>query len=147
MSAKRAPTERELDIWKLTFRLHRNDKIVFLKLLRDEKLTFQWFVDACMDAYMRADPGIMKVVKDWQELKEVPPEHQGLYTLSHRERKALLDELETTSREQDIPANREEPDGIAEPQAEEGGAQEAVRPPVEAEDGAEVSGRRVWRGQ
>lgn len=77
----------------ITFRMHPNDKLLLMKLLSDENLTYQSFADACMQAYLRADPSIMKVVKDWRMLNEIPKDLQAIYTLSHRERAKILDDI------------------------------------------------------
>lgn len=77
----------------ITFRLHRNDKALLTKLLSDEKLSYQSFADACAQAYLRGDPAIIKVIKDWRTLNEIPKDLQDRYTLSHRERAKILDDI------------------------------------------------------
>lgn len=72
-----------------------NDKALFMKLLEDSNLTFQSFSEACMQAFLRGDPSIMKVIKDWRVLNTIPKENLERYTLSHRERAEIMKELET----------------------------------------------------
>lgn len=86
--------EKDLNIKQVPFRIHNNDYILLKKLLSDEDLRFQHLVDACVQAYMRGDPHVMKVVKDYVEQSHIPKEHKDQYTLSQRERSKLLDELE-----------------------------------------------------
>lgn len=88
-----------------------------MKLLRDEGIGFQTFVDACMQAFMRADPSIMNVINDWKQLSEVPKEYQDLYTLSHRERMAIQQELDKIKTEGDIDPRKEADDKEASEEA------------------------------
>jgi hypothetical protein len=94
--------ERLKNIRQIPFRLHMNDKILFMKLLSDADLTYQSFSQACMEAFLRADPAVMKVIKDWRDLSTVPKDHLERYTLSHRERDAIQKELEQMGGEQDV---------------------------------------------
>lgn len=91
--AKEHLTEKERNIQQVPFRLHMNDHKLLKKLLGDDSLTFQGFVDICVQAYLKGDPTFLKMVKQWKELNTVPKEVQDRYTLSQRERQALLDEI------------------------------------------------------
>jgi hypothetical protein len=104
-------TEKERNIQKINFRLHTNDKLLFTKYLEDANLTYQAFMDACMQAFLRGDPAIMKVIKDWRVLNEIPKEHLERYTLSHRERAEIAKELEQIESEQDIDPRRQKSEG------------------------------------
>lgn len=95
-------TESQKNIRQIPFRIHANDKVLFMKLLSDGDMTFQSFSQACMEAFLRADPAILKVIKDWRDLSTVPKDYQKLYTLSHRERDAIQKELEGMGGVQDI---------------------------------------------
>lgn len=77
----------------ITFRLHRNDKMLMMKLLSDDKLNYQKFANYCMQAYLNGDPSILKVLKDWKMMDEIPKDIQDKYTLSHRERAKILDDI------------------------------------------------------
>lgn len=101
-SAEPKLSEKQRNIYQLPFRLHLNDKLLMLKLLNDDRMTFQSFVEACMQAYLRADPAVMTIVKDWRTLNEIPKEHKDLYTLSHRERADVMRELEQIQIEREI---------------------------------------------
>ena len=87
----------QLNMQAITFRLHMNDKLLLSKLLGDDNLSYQSFADACMQAYLRGDPSIIKVIKDWHLLNEVPKDFQEKYTLSHRERAKILDDIAVES--------------------------------------------------
>lgn len=87
-------SEKERLIQQIPFRLHVNDHKVLKKILIDDGMRFQTFVSACVEAYLRGDPSILKVVKDWKDLNTIPKDVRDKYTLSQRERRALLDELE-----------------------------------------------------
>jgi hypothetical protein len=75
------------------FRLHVNDHKLLKKVLIDDNLKFQTFVEACVQAYLRGDPAALKIVKDWRELNTIPKEKRDAYNLSSRERNKILDEL------------------------------------------------------
>lgn len=76
------------------WRINRADDIVLSKILDDEGVSFQAFVDACVQALLRADPNMLKVMKDFKMLKEIPKEVLGEYVISQRERANLLEEFE-----------------------------------------------------
>jgi hypothetical protein len=76
------------------FRCNRAEDILLEKVLSDSDMTFQSFVDACVQALLRADPNMLKVLKDFKILKEVPKEVLGEFILSQRERTTLLEEFE-----------------------------------------------------
>lgn len=99
---KKELSEAEKNIKQVPFRMHMNDKAMFFKLLGDANLSFQQFGVACMEAFLRADPAIMKVIKDWRALSQVPKDQLDRYTLSHRERDDIQKELEKMGGPQDI---------------------------------------------
>lgn len=86
--------EKEKNISQIPYRVHTNDKVLFLKLLSDYGLTFQTFSMYCMQAFMNADPAIMKVITDWKEINKLPKSHLDRYTFSHRERAKIQEELD-----------------------------------------------------
>lgn len=94
---EKKPSEKDRLIQQIPFRLHINDHKALKKLLIDDGMKFQTFVSACVEAYLRGDPNIVKAVKDWKDLNTIPKDVRDRYSLSQRERKALLDELEEAS--------------------------------------------------
>lgn len=64
------------------------------KLLHDDHLSIQSFLEACVVAYNRGDTGIMKMVEDHKRLTQVPKAEKSCHLLSQHERKALFDEIE-----------------------------------------------------
>lgn len=86
--------EKDINCKQLTFRIMAEDKIMLLKLLRDSGMSFQGFVQACIEAYLRGDPKIMKAAQDFKELQNVSKKRRDECMLSHRERQDLLDELD-----------------------------------------------------
>ncbi len=76
------------------FRLEENDSIILKKILDDNNTTMQVFFEACVKAYLRGDPNIMKVLKDFLLLRDVSKEDLAGYVISTRERTSLLDEFE-----------------------------------------------------
>lgn len=94
--------EPDKNIKTIPYRIHQNDKAIFMKLLSDKGLNFQKFTNYCMLAFLNADPTIMKVIKDWKALSDVPKEHFERYTLSHRERDAIQRELDEINNEKDL---------------------------------------------
>ncbi len=79
---------------RVSFRMHMNDKKLLLKLLADMNLSVQDFGVACMDAFLRGDPHIIKAIQDWKLLNDIPKDQLDRYTLSHRERQELVRQLE-----------------------------------------------------
>jgi len=98
--------DKDKNVRRLAFRIHLNDEKLFMKLLDDDNITYQFFADACAQAYLRGDRSILKVLKDWKDLTTVPVEHRELYTLSHRERSLIQKELDEIQAEQDIKPNK-----------------------------------------
>jgi hypothetical protein len=88
------PTEKDLGIRQIPFRIHVDDYALLRKMLFDDGMKFQFFVDACVQAYLRGDPAMLRFVKDWKMMSEIPREKKAMYMLSHRDRQALLDEFE-----------------------------------------------------
>jgi hypothetical protein len=82
---------------RMSIKLHPDDKRVLQKILIDDDLTFQAFMEACVQSYLRGDPNILKVVKDYKLISRLPKEKLAEYLLSHREREKLLRELEIDS--------------------------------------------------
>lgn len=80
----------------MPFRIHVNDYILMQKLLSDDGLTWQSFVSAVVEAYLRGDPHVVKAVADWRALAELPKAAMSRALLSHRERDLLLKELESS---------------------------------------------------
>lgn len=87
-------SEKDRGIKQVPFRLHRNDYLALKKLLKGDGWTFQRLVQATVECYMRRDPLLVKVLADWKEENVVPPRAKETYTLSSRERRGILDELE-----------------------------------------------------
>ncbi|MHB8407786.1 MAG: hypothetical protein ACYDHY_06685 [Acidiferrobacterales bacterium] len=93
-------TEKQKNIQQIPFRLHTNDHKALKKLLVDEEMGFQTFVDAAVQAYLRGDKAILKVLQDYKDLNTIPKEQREAYNLSQRERGKILDELEATKPEE-----------------------------------------------
>lgn len=89
-------TEKERGIHQMPYRLHHNDRVLLKKLLRDDEMTFQSLVDAAVQAYLRGDPAMMRVMQDWKDLNILPEDvmKNGGALLSRRERMELLKEIE-----------------------------------------------------
>lgn len=86
-------------VWKPKhYRVNKTDEAVMVKILGDAGFTFQAFVEACVQALLRGDPNMMKVMKDFQVLRDIPKESLSEYIISHRERTALLEEFEKKSK-------------------------------------------------
>ena len=97
--AKSEPmSEKQRLIHQIPYRMHENDWKLMRKLLTDEKMTFQTFVDACTQAYLRGDPSIVKAIRDYKELGTVPKEYRDKAVLSRRERDSILDELDAADK-------------------------------------------------
>lgn len=81
-------------IRQLNWRIHVDDLRMVKQLLSDDKMMFKSFADCCLNAYMRGDPLMLKMIKNWKELNLVDGKRKDLYELSQRERAELLKELE-----------------------------------------------------
>lgn len=79
---------------KVMYRLHPNDKKLMIKLLDDMNWSIQKFGLAVTDAFLRGDPHLLKALKDWETLNEIPKDQIQNYTLSQRERMNLLAQIE-----------------------------------------------------
>jgi hypothetical protein len=86
------------DMKQVPYRIHRNDYVLLRQLMTADHLTFQSLVKTCVEAYMKGDPLVMRMLRQHKELESVPKSVIDRYTLSQRERQALLEQLE---REQD----------------------------------------------
>lgn len=97
----RGLTEKELHIKQVPFRLHENDYRALKKLLRDDNWRFQHLMAACVDAYINRNPLLIKLLADWKEDNVIPKKMRDRYSLSNREKKNLLDELEEMAEKED----------------------------------------------
>lgn len=89
------PSDPAEDLIMVPARMKRGEWSVLKKLLRDDGLFFQKFVEACTGAYLRGDPPILRVLREWKESQERKGRGRGRKPLlSHRERKDLLDAFE-----------------------------------------------------
>lgn len=86
-------SEKDKNLHQIPVRLHSNDYRAMKKLFLDEGWTFQKFVSACVESYLARDPLLLKTIADWK-IENSTPNGQSGYTLSKRERAALLDEIE-----------------------------------------------------
>jgi len=93
MEGKR-PREVDIGIKQIPYRIHVNDKAKLLHLLGQDKLSFQSLVDAAVQAYIRGDREILKVIDAWENLNELPKEERQSGLLSRRERQDLLNLIE-----------------------------------------------------
>jgi hypothetical protein len=89
-----ALSEKEKNIQQVPFRIHRNDYQALKKLLKGDNWKLQTLFTAVVDAYMNRDPLLIKILADWKEENSIPKRAKENYSLSTRERKGILDELE-----------------------------------------------------
>ena len=94
-------TEKELHIRQVPFRLHENDYKALRKLLEEDGWKFQSLVAACVDAYLNRNPLLIKLLADWKEDNVIPKKLRDRYSLSNREKRKLLDELEEMDEDAD----------------------------------------------
>lgn len=90
-------SEKEKSIQQVPFRIHRNDYMALKKLLKGDNWKLQHLFNAVVEAYMDRDPLLIKILADWKEENVLPKRAKESYTLSTRERKGILDELEDDS--------------------------------------------------
>lgn len=93
---------------QVPFRMHRNDHYILKKLLLDKDLTLQLFMTACVESFLRGDPQSVKAIEDWMQINALPKDMRDKYTLSHRERQDILDEIEEEEYEQKLDKDAEE---------------------------------------
>lgn len=94
MAGPKPPPEKDRLLKQVPIRFHTNDYAILRQLLSQDGMSFQTLVTALVDGYMRADKDIMRVIKDWQEMNEIPKDVKDRYSLSQRDRRAILDEIE-----------------------------------------------------
>lgn len=90
-------TEAAKQIKQVPFRLHMNDYNALRKLLDEDGWKFQRLVEAVVEAYIRRDPLLIKLLVEWKEENVIPRRIRDDYTLSSRERKDvqnILDEFD-----------------------------------------------------
>lgn len=76
------------------FKILEDDEKILRKLLIDEGISFQWFMDCVVQSYLRGDPHVTRIVREFKELTSVPAERRSLYELSIRDREKMYDDLE-----------------------------------------------------
>lgn len=94
MNEKKDPKMDSKSMRQVPYRIHDNDYKVLKKLFADDSLTFQSFTRFCVDSYLKGDPLMLRLLKQNRELSAVPKDVLDRYTLSQRERQALLEEIE-----------------------------------------------------
>lgn len=92
MTLKRKKIEGQITSHR--FMILDEDEKILHKLLFDEGITFQWFMDCIVQSYLRGDPYVTKIVREFKELMSVPKERRDLYELSIRDREKMYDDLE-----------------------------------------------------
>ncbi|MFA5750571.1 MAG: hypothetical protein WC895_05175 [Candidatus Shapirobacteria bacterium] len=90
---------RDENLHQMSVRLHNSDYIVMKKLLSDEGLKWSHFITYCVQSYINGDPAMMRIIKLYKELDTIPKGDKSKYTLSARERAALLDEIDLMKKE------------------------------------------------
>jgi hypothetical protein len=90
--------EKDKNLKQIPFRIHLNDFRMMQRILADDELKYQTFVDACVQAYIRNDPFIRHVVDDYKEYNVIPRQMKDRYTLSDREKMDLIKEIEESSK-------------------------------------------------
>lgn len=76
------------------FKILDQDEALLRQLLNDEGVTFQWFLDCVVQSYLRGDPQVTQIVRQFKALMSVPKERRDLYQLSVRDREKLYEDLE-----------------------------------------------------
>ena len=84
---------------KMTCRIPLYEWSLLHKVLEDAEWTYQDFMEACYKSLLRGDPNMMKVMKDYRVLSSIPQEVIDEYTISFKEREALLKEFEKEGEE------------------------------------------------
>lgn len=104
---RRNETEQAQGIRQIPFRIHAHEKTAFQVLLRGDRLTFQEFVDLCVQAYMRGSKEMIDLLREQKSLAAMPKEISERYTLSRRERAGLLDAIDERSGQDPVPEQRD----------------------------------------
>ena len=79
--------------------IHFNDYTLMKKLLVDDDISYNGFVNFCIASYLNGDPHMMKVVKTYKETFDVPRNIREKFVLSQRERAKILEDLENEDKE------------------------------------------------
>lgn len=88
------PTEKNLGIKQIPWRYRKNtgEYALFRKLMFDDGINFQCFVDACVESYVRRDKDILSVVKVWKDQQRLPKRKEDAL-LSRRDKVSILNEI------------------------------------------------------
>jgi len=85
--------ESSRNLKQVITRLHRNDHAALQPLLKKDGIAFQHFVTACVESYLRRDPDVLRLIKEWRDVNHVRWKDENKFDFSDRERRAMLEEL------------------------------------------------------
>lgn len=86
-------SEKQKQIRQVPFRMHAHDYLALRRMLDRDNWKLQKMFEAVVDAYMKSDPLLMKILIDWKEENVVTRRQQRSYALSNREKGNILDEI------------------------------------------------------
>lgn len=75
-------------------RIHKNDHVLMKQNLKRDGLALQHFMTACVEAYLRREPDVLRLLKDWRDANVIKKGDESKFDFSDRERRAILDELD-----------------------------------------------------
>jgi hypothetical protein len=84
----------KIELHQVPIRIHPDDHKILMNLLKKDDMSYQKFISYCIKGYMDADPHMLKMVKTYREQDLIPRSAQEKHVMSHRERAAILDEIE-----------------------------------------------------
>lgn len=86
--------EKGQNLKGVLIRVHKNDYVIIKQMLVKDGAAFQHLTTACLEAYLRRDAEVLRILKDWKDANVIRKEDKNRFDFSDRERRAILDELD-----------------------------------------------------
>lgn len=85
--------ERGRSMHQIPVRVRKDELDLVKQRLEDDGMTFQWLVRAAVDAYLKNDMAMLKVVADWKAQNVIPKGHTVTFGFSEREKRELMEAI------------------------------------------------------
>lgn len=70
-------------------RVHKNDADALADRLKSEGMTYTTWLQALVEAYLSADPQIIRIVADFKKRNSIKPSQRDNFSFSPREKKKI----------------------------------------------------------
>mgnify|MGYP001574676147 CR=1 FL=1 len=86
--------DRTATIHSIHTRFHESDYQLLRAQLDKDTLAFQALSTACVEAYLRRDPYVLKIIRDWQEENRLEKYQANEFSFTDKEKRRLLDAID-----------------------------------------------------